>query len=169
LKSKIHYIVLAVCSLVICSVCYCAEQPEPDAGAEQPDVRSFQQTKYDDVISDIKDKNLSEDQRMALEATHYCLEILALIDPETYPNMELDKFELERQYRKIASEDYNYGNFQESTVKLLEEVITRIKDLRISEGNRELLDKLYVQEKRSAGCAFCRRTWLSFSAEIGNR
>ena len=148
MNAKIRYIVLAVCSFVFCSTSYCAEKPDVEAG--QLTVGPVQRTEFDDVISDIKNMNLLEDQRRAVEATHYCLEILALIDPGIYPNMKLDKFELERQYRKIASEDYNYGNFQESTVKLLKNIIKRINDLRISKGDRELLDKLYVQEKRSA-------------------
>ena len=163
---KTTSIVLAVCSLVICSVCYCAENPDerssqPDAGliqsdagliqsdtgASQPNFRQVQQTNYDAVISEIKE--LTKEQRNALEATHYCLEIAALIDREIYPGRKMDMFELEQQFRKIASEAYNYGNFQDDTIKLLEGVITRIQKLRISEGDRKLLDEQYVQEKRN--------------------
>lgn len=75
-------IVLAVCSLVIGSACYCAEKP--DAGSVQPDLRQVQQTDYDKVIVEIKDE-LTKEQRDALEATHYCLEIAALIDQDIYP------------------------------------------------------------------------------------
>lgn len=160
-------IVLAVCSLVICFACSCAEKTDAelgqsdevsnqaDAGLNQPFAGAVQQTEddrydYDKVISEINAVAKIKDQRDALETTHYCLEILALIDPETYPNKKLDKFELERQFRRIASEDYNFKNFQDDTLQLLKDVIDRIKDLRISEGDRELLDELYNQEKRRA-------------------
>lgn len=153
-------IVLAVCSLVICSACYCADNPDerssqpgvgmsqPDAGAAQPDAGAVHQTEYDKVISEIK--ALTKDQRDALEATHYSLEIAVLIDREIYPGRKLNKLELEQQFRKIASEDYNFVNIDDETLQLLLDVIDRIKDLRISEGDRELLDELYNQEKRRA-------------------
>lgn len=146
MKSVIRNIVLAVCSFVFCSTSYCAEKPDVEAG--QPNAGAVQQTEYDKVISEIK--ALTKDQRNALEATHYCLEIVVLIDREIYPGRKLDKFELERQFRKIASEDYNFTNLQDETLQLLLDVIEEIKNLRISEGDRELLDELYNQEKRRA-------------------
>ena len=148
--------VLAVCSLAICFACSCAKKPDagagqPDVRLSQPDVRPVQQTEYDydKVISEIKN-NFSEPQRNVLEATHYCLEIYSLIDGEIYPGRKLDKFELERQFRKIAAEEYNFSNFEDETFNLLMGVIEKIKNLRISEGERELLNEMYVREKRIA-------------------
>ena len=144
--------VLAVCSLVICLACSCAEKPDagagqPDVRLSEPDVRPVQQTEYDKIISEIKN-NFSKPQRNVLEATHYCLEIASLIDEEIYPGRKLDRFELERQFRKIAAEEYDFSNFEDETFNLLMGVIEKIKNLRISEGDREILNEMYVREKR---------------------
>ena len=135
--------------LIVLLFVQCRKNGGNDNGGSRPAAIAAQTpTDYDDVIAEIR--GLTQKQRCLLEGAHYCLEIAALIDKTAYPDEKLDRFELERQFRRIASEDYNFRNLEDETVRLLKDVVERIKDLRISEGDRALLDELYVREKRSA-------------------
>lgn len=144
MNSIFRGIALGVCTFGVCFSVACGGS----SADVVPPVAPVEKTEYEKAINDIE--KLTKDQRCALEATHYCLEIASLLKEDIYPNGQLDRFTLELQFRKIVDEDYKFLNLQEGTVKLLKDVVERIKDLRIEKGDRELLDELYEQEKKWA-------------------